>query len=101
MQDSCANTFCCCCRATLVGNRVIVMGGMGSRLWSCKEVSSKFLLIASQMPPRVLCLRKYQEALGKAFPWKKSPTRKRELVFGIMLHQYRQMRRDFHNLAGV
>ena len=27
------------CRATLVGNRVIVMGGLGSRLWSCKEVS--------------------------------------------------------------
>ena len=30
------------CRATLVGNRIIVMGGLGSRLWSCKEVS--FLL---------------------------------------------------------
>ncbi len=31
------------CRATLVGNRLIVMGGLGSRLWSCKEVSPTML----------------------------------------------------------
>ena len=25
-------------RATLVGQRIIVVGGMGTKVWSCKEV---------------------------------------------------------------
>ena len=36
LQDGCS--LSCMCRATLVGQRIIFIGGMGARVWSCKEV---------------------------------------------------------------
>ena len=29
----------CHCSATLIGSRIIIVGGLGSRTWSCKEVA--------------------------------------------------------------
>ena len=31
----------CVRSATLVGQRIIIIGGLGTRVWSCKEVSGR------------------------------------------------------------